>query len=382
MRVGVTTFGADGGKSGMSQYIIKLLQELALIQNGPEFEVIVYDDEKSIFVPPGGKMAAICLGTKLRNPIVNLMWHLTSLPLLCKRRGYDVLFLPAANRRLPFWVPCPTVGTVHDFSSTHIDDKYDKARMFFIKRYTPILIRRLNMVLTVSENSKRDIVSFCGIPDERVVVTPNGVDFEVYFPQDKNHALERVQAKYAVRSPFILFVSRIEHPGKNHVRLINAFSCLKDRTGILHQLVLAGTPWGRADEVYAAAARSPYAKDISFIGFVDGPDLPYLYNAADLFVFPSLYEGFGMPILEAMACGVPTVCSNVSSMPEVTGDAAPLFDPHDEDDICRAMEVILTNDDLRQQFVEKGLERSRLFSWSNAAKVTMEVINQVWEKCR
>ncbi len=382
MRVGITTFGADGGKSGMSQYIIKLLQQLALIPNGPEFEVIVYDDEKSIFVPPGEKMAPICFGKRLHNPLINLAWHLVGLPRLCQKRSYDVLFLPAANRRLPFWVPCPSVGTVHDFSSTHVEDKYDKARMFFIKRYTPILIRRLNMVLTVSENSKRDIMSFCGIPEEKVVVTPNGVDLEVYFPQDRNQALERVQAKYAIRSPYILYVSRIEHPGKNHVRLINAFSRLKAKTKIPHQLVLAGTPWGRAEEVYETAARSAYAEDISFIGFVDGLDLPSLYSAADLFVFPSLYEGFGMPILEAMACGVATVCSNLSSMPEVAGDAALLFDPYDEDDISRTMEQILENDGLRVQFVQKGFERSLLYSWSSAAKKTLEVIYQVHEQNR
>ncbi|MEI7448774.1 MAG: glycosyltransferase family 1 protein [Desulfomonile sp.] len=382
MRVGITTFGADGGKSGMSQYIIKLLQQLALIPNGPEFEVIVYDDEKSIFVPPGEKMAPICFGKRLHNPLINLAWHLVSLPRLCQKRSYDVLFLPAANRRLPFWVPCPSVGTVHDFSSTHVEDKYDKARMFFIKRYTPVLIRRLNMVLTVSENSKIDIMSFCGIPEEKVVVTPNGVDLEVYFPQDRNQALERVQAKYAIRSPYILYVSRIEHPGKNHVRLINAFSRLKAKTKIPHQLVLAGTPWGRAEEVYETAARSAYAEDISFIGFVDGLDLPSLYSAADIFVFPSLYEGFGMPILEAMACGVATVCSNLSSMPEVAGDAALLFDPYDEDDICRTMEQILENDELRVQFVQKGFERSLLYSWSSAAKKTLEVIYQVHEQNR
>lgn len=382
MRVGITTFGADGGKSGMSQYIIKLLQQLALIPNGPEFEVIVYDDEKSIFVPPGEKMAPICFGKRLHNPLINLVWHLVALPRLCQKRSYDVLFLPAANRRLPFWVPCPSVGTVHDFSSTHVEDKYDKARMFFIKRYTPILIRRLNMVLTVSENSKRDIMSFCGIPEEKVVVTPNGVDLEVYFPQDRNQALERVQAKYAIRSPYILYVSRIEHPGKNHVRLINAFSRLKAKTKMPHQLVLAGTTWGRAEEVYETAARSAYTEDISFIGFVDGLDLPSLYSAADLFVFPSLYEGFGMPILEAMACGVATVCSNLSSMPEVAGDAALLFDPYDEDDICRTMEQILENDELRVQFVQKGFERSLLYSWSSAAKKTLEVIYQVHEQNR
>lgn len=380
MRVGITTFGADGGKSGLSQYITKLLQQLALIPNGPEFEVIVYDDEKSLFVPPSDNMKAICFGKKLHNPLINLAWHLVGLPLLCRKRGYDVLFLPAANRRAPFWLPCPSVGTVHDFSSTHVEDKYDKARMFFIKRYTPVLIRRLNMVLTVSENSKKDIVSFCGIPDEKVVVTPNGVDLDVYFPDQSDAVIDQVRSKYRIRSPYILYVSRIEHPGKNHVRLINAFSRLKAKTRIPHQLVLAGTPWGRAEEVYETAAKSPYTEDIAFIGFVDGADLPALYAGAELFVFPSLYEGFGMPILEAMACGTPVICSNVSSMPEVAGNAAILFDPNDEADISQKMGEIIENNELRNDLIQKGFERSRLFSWSSAAQKTLEVIYGLYKE--
>ncbi len=382
MRVGITTFGADGGKSGMSQYVIKLLEQFATVENGPEFEVLVYEDEKSIFVPPNSGLVPICLSERLRNPIINLVWHLIGLPRLCKKRRYDVLFLPAANRRLPFWVPCPSVGTVHDFSSTHVEDKYDAARMVFIKRYTPVLIRRLNMILTVSESSKKDIVDFCRIPEKRVVVTPNGVDLEVYFPRDRKEAIERVRANYGVTNPYILYVSRIEHPGKNHVRLIRAFTQLKEKTGIPHRLVLAGSKWSRSEIVYECADQSPYRSHIDFIGFVKNPDLPYLYSGADLFVFPSLYEGFGMPIIEAMACGVPTICSNLSSMPEVAGDAAPLFDPYVEEDILNKMENALLDEALRKNCIQRGLDRSQMYSWSNTAKKTLEVILQTWEENR
>jgi glycosyltransferase involved in cell wall biosynthesis len=382
MRVGVITFGGDGGKSGISRYIIKLLEQFDSIQDGTEFEVIVYDNERSIFIPTAERIVPVCCTEWLRNPVLNVAWHQVGLPALCKKRGYDVLFLPAANRRMPFWVPCPTVGTVHDFSSAHVEEKYDPARMFFIKRVTPVLIRRLNMVLTVSENSKKDIVNFCKIPEERVVVTPNGVDLDIYYPDDRDLALDRVKRAYEVRSPFILYVSRIEHPGKNHVRLIRAFSSFKAKTGLPHKLVLAGSKWSRANEVSEVAAHSAHSDDIYFIGFVNNSDLPSLYRAAELFVFPSLYEGFGMPILEAMACGTPVVCSNQSSMPEVAGDAALLFDPYDEDDICLKMESILSNVSLREQCVEKGLERSRLFSWASTASKTLEVIRITLEATR
>ncbi len=374
MRVGLITFGGDGGKSGISQYIIKLIEQFNILSHDMDFEVIVYEDEKSIFVPVGSKMGTYSFGSSLRNPVVNLGWFQIGLPNLCRKRGYDVLFLPAANRRAPLWVPCPTVGTVHDFSSAHVTEKYDPARMFFIKKVTPILIRRLDMILTVSECSKADIVNFCDIPTERVVVTPNGVDLQTYCQGDKSESLETLQAKYPIKSPYILYVSRIEHPGKNHARLINAFNELKSRSGLPHQLVLAGSKWSRAEEVYEVADRSPYKDDIFFMGFVPGSDLPTLFRGADLFVFPSLFEGFGMPILEAMACGTPTVCSNISSMPEVAGDAALLFDPYDETSISRAMLKMLSDKDLSEQLVAKGLTRSQQFSWENTALKTLDVI--------
>jgi len=382
MRIGIITFGGDGGKSGISHYIIKLLEQFALFGDASEFEVIGYENEKSIFVPTYGQISFFGCGEMFRNPVLNVAWHQVVLPLVCRKRGYDILFFPAANRRMSFWLPCPSVGTVHDFSSIHVEGKYDPARMVFIKQLTPVLIRRLDLVLTVSEASKRDIVDFCGIPEDRVVVTPNGVDFDIYYPQDKERARALVQQRYGFGSPYILYVSRIEHPGKNHVRLIRAFSRLKATLKIPHKLVLAGSAWSGAKEVQRVAAESAFAQDIAFIGFVDAADLPSLYAGADLFSFPSLYEGFGMPILEAMACGTPVTCSGLSSMPEVTGDAGLLFDPYSEDDICKSMERMISDRGLREQCVRKGLERCQQFSWPATARKTLELIKETWEARR
>jgi glycosyltransferase involved in cell wall biosynthesis len=379
MRIGITTFGGDGGKSGISRYIIKLLEQFAMMDDGPEWEVVVYEEEQSIFLPPSERMSPYCCGKGLHNPVLNVAWHQVALPLLCRSRGYDAVFLPAANRRLPFWVPCPSIGTVHDFSGIHVAEKYDPARMFFIKSVTPFLTRRLSMVLTVSESSKRDIVEVCGIPEDRVKVTPNGVDLEVFRPQVREETVTRVQDRYGLRTPYILYVSRIEHPGKNHKRLIEAFNRLKSRTGCPHSLAFIGSPWSRAEEVFRAAEQSPFAGDITFVGFADGADLPALYGAADLFAFPSLYEGFGMPILEAMACGTPVVCSNLSSMPEVAGDAALLFDPYHEEDMCHVMERMLQDAALRQQCVDRGLARCKEYSWARTAALTLDAIRHTVE---
>ena len=315
MKIGITTFGGDGGKSGISQYIINILREFATLPAGPDFEVIVYEDEKALFVPNPDSMSTLCFGNALRNPLTNIAWHQAFLPNLCRRRKYDVLFLPAGNRRLPVSLPCPSVGTVHDFSSIHVEGKYDRARMFYIKKVLPFLARRLTRVLTVSESSKRDIVQYARVPEKTVTVTPLAANNSVYFPKEKSECLGRMVPKYGIRPPYILYISRIEHPGKNHAGLIHAFTSLKEKENIPHQLVLAGSDWDRAEEVHRAANESSQAKDILFTGFAPNEDLPDLYCGADLFVFPSLYEGFGLPVLEAMTCGIPVACSNISSIP-------------------------------------------------------------------
>ena len=160
MKIGISTFGGDGGKSGISQYIIQLIREFARQPDGCTFEVIGYGDERAVFVPECGGITHLPFGSNLRSPIRNVFWHQTSLPRYCRERAFDVLFLPAGNRRLPLYSPCPTVGTVHDFSSIHVPGKYDRARMLYITRVLPLLIRRLTRVLTVSESSKRDIVEY------------------------------------------------------------------------------------------------------------------------------------------------------------------------------------------------------------------------------
>lgn len=375
MKIGMTTFGGDGGKSGISQYILNLLGAWAVEDPPCPIEVLVYRDEETLFLRKGGRcLLPLCFEGRLRPPVLNIAWHQTHLPGLCGKRAYDVLFLPAGNRRLPLHLPCPSVGTVHDFSSVHVEGKYDPLRMFYIRKVLPFLIRRLTLVLTVSESSRRDILAYAGVPSDKVRVTPLGVDHDVYFPRDPEAALPVLSARYGVRPPYLLYISRIEHPGKNHIRLIEAFSRMKARERLPHQLVLAGSDWTRAEEVHRAAKEAPARENILFTGFVRSEDLPLFYAGADLFVFPSLYEGFGMPILEAMASGVPVLCSNLSSLPEVAGDAALLFDPYNEEDMAGAMTRVLGDPGMRARLRAAGLSRSRRYTWSSTAAGTLEAL--------
>jgi glycosyltransferase involved in cell wall biosynthesis len=373
MRVGVTTFGCDGGKSGIGQYTIQLLRAFAAVPGDAEFEVIVHPTEKDVFVPPSDRFRAFSLAENLRSPMLNLCWHQLGLPSLCKKRAYDVLFIPAANRRGVIHAPCPVMGMVHDFSSIHVQGKYDPLRVFYIKHVLPAFIRRLKRIITVSECTKKDIVTFARVPKDGISVIMHGVDQQSYRPRDKSQAQRRLVDKYPLRSPYVLYISRIEHPGKNHVRLIRAFARLKASHEIPHQLVLAGSDWTRAEAVHEAARASGLKEDVLFLGFVPGGDMPDLYCGCDLFVFPSLYEGFGMPLLEAMSCGVPVACSNISSMPEVAGDAAALFDPYDEEAISDAMHVVLSNTALRAEMIDRGGKRVKPFTWEASARQHLAV---------
>ncbi len=215
------------------------------------------------------------------------------------------------------------------------------------------------------------------MPEDKIVVTPLAADHSLFFPRSRAFASARIVKKYQIRAPYILYASRIEHPCKNHLRLISAFEILKRATKIPHQLVLAGGDWHRADEVHRRAEQSSFSSEIVFTGLVPNADLPDLYCGAEIFVFPSLYESFALNLLEALSCGVSVACSNTSSMPEVVGKTGILFDPYDESAMAEAMQRILTDVNLREQYEKAGLLRSREFSWAKTARRTLAVIREV-----
>jgi glycosyltransferase involved in cell wall biosynthesis len=375
MKVAMTTFGGDGGRSGISRYIIQLLDEWSRAPAELELDVLLYEDEREVFLPSDSPLGARTFPGSLRPPLRNILWHQRRLPGLCREERYDVLFLPAANRRVPLTSPIPTVGCVHDFSAIHLDGKYDRARMAYIRHVLPRLVRRLDRVVTVSQSSARDIIEFARVPEERVTVIPLGVDHARFHSRIDERETARVAERYGLRAPYVLYTSRLEHPGKNHANLIHAFArATRGARGDV-QLVLTGSPWLRADAVYAAAKQHS-GLPVHFTGFVDEADLPALYAGAHGFVFPSLYEGFGIPILEAMACGVPVACSDVSSMPEVAGHAALRFDPHDQDAIAQALDALIHDEDARDRCRAAGLARARQFTWSRCADHTRAVLHE------
>jgi glycosyltransferase involved in cell wall biosynthesis len=377
MKIGISAFAGDSGKSGISQYMINILGRLPDLSDEDEYVLFMSESDLEFFDTKHSRVRIVTQPDWVGHPLVNILWHLLILPVLLHRHGCDCVYMPAGNRRLSFWYGCPSVGTVHDLSQLHVAGKYDPLRMLYIRKVLPRLMRRLTHVISVSQATRKDLMSHVRLEPGRIDVVYNGADLTRFQAMDKSRARAHVREKYAVDGPYILYTSRLEHPGKNHVRLLEAFASLKRDRGLPHRLVCAGSAWYGAETIYSTARELGIEQDVFFPGFVPNSDLPALYAGADLFVFPSLFEGFGIPLLEAMASGTPVCASNVASIPEVVRDAGLMFDPDSAADIASAMSQILNDADLARRLVKRGLKRSRLFSWDDSARQVLSICRAV-----
>ena len=372
MRIGISAYATDSGKSGISQYVANIVGRLPELAPAHEFVVFVNGADAAWVQSWHPRLQVVALPDWTANPVVNIFWHLAAFPGQLRRQRCDVVFMPAGNRRLAWRYGIPCVGTVHDLSQLHVPQKYDALRMFYIMRILPRMMRRLTRVISVSESTRRDLESFAGIPAERIRVIHNGADLARFAPGDRDAAKSAISDSLGLPRDFILYIARLEHPGKNHVGLLEAFATLKRGTGLPHKLVLVGSRWSGAELIEAKVRDLGLQQEVVFPGFVPNDTLPTLYAAADAFVFPSLFEGFGIPVLEAMACGTPVCASNTSSLPEVVGDAGLLFDPLDAGAMAEAMRRVLVDQALRERLVAAGLAQAAGFSWDSAAAAVLE----------
>jgi glycosyltransferase involved in cell wall biosynthesis len=285
-----------------------------------------------------------------------IIWEQIELPLFAKRKKATILNL--GNSGPVFYNKNVTV--IHDLLWLKYPEAYSK---LFIKWYSfmvPRLIRNSLKIVTVSQTSKKDIMNYFKIAEDKISVVYPGVDKTIFRP---------LKLK---REDFILWVGSLK-AYKNFYGLIGAFKILRQKYKISHRLILAGYGVEKLREKFPGKIRD----DVVFIDKVNDEILINLYNRADLFVFPSFYEGFGLPPLEAMACGCPVVVSNAGSLPEVCGDAAVYCNPYDPEDIARAIYEVLSSEELRNYLSQKGLERAKIFSWEKTAEEILKIIEEV-----
>ncbi|MCJ7737489.1 MAG: glycosyltransferase family 4 protein [Anaerolineae bacterium] len=371
MRIGIDYTAAAQEQAGIGRYTRELVHAVL----APELASRGHD--YVAFAAAGGVDPAVfdplrAANVQLRTlPIsdewVARLWHRLRLPLPVEllTGKLDIFYSP--NFVLPPTLPqTRTLLTVHDLSFVHYPDHFVPRLVEYLSRVVPRSVRRADHILADSESTRRDLIHQLDVPPDRVTVIYCGVDkrFEPTTEAGKDRAI--LQRYDLLERPYVLAVGTLQ-PRKNHVRLIQAFAALDSDA----ELVIAGGRGWLYEGILKEADKHPDC--VRVLGFVDDSHLPALYRGARVFTFPSLYEGFGIPVLEAMACGTPVVCSNASSLPEVAGDATLLVNPLDVSELTLALARALEDNDLRQAMIRKGIQQSRRFTWVSAARQLLSV---------
>ena len=368
MKIGIDTFASSGGRSGIGVYLMELLKRLP---KTAEFELFGWDYDRYVYADaaPGRNYVSRC---RFNGRTANTLWHLLRYNNLVYSQGYTSCFFPAAHRRIPHHSPCQTIGTVHDMAG-YWGTRKTRESLGLIRMILPDSLRHLDRIIAVSEFVKQELIDLVNVKESRITVIPNGINTGFFYPRPRNEESVLLIQPFSFRRPYILYAARLDHPVKNHVKLIEAFGIFKERTRYPHRLVLAGGERDNAAVVKQFASSSKYRNDIFFTGHFPYASLPELYAGSDFVVFPSMYEGFGLGVLEAMASGVPVACARAASLPEAAGYAALYFDPADAEEMADRM-VSLTDREIAKDLCQKGLERAKIFSWDECAEKTFSAV--------
>jgi glycosyltransferase involved in cell wall biosynthesis len=356
--------------TGNEVYIRNLLHSFAALDDDSEFITYLSVDDPSPWVPSRFTTRRVSA-----NPFQRLGFEMS------RNLQQDQPDLLHVQYTAPLRCPVPVVVSVHDVSFLEHPEFFPRFRAMQLRWTVARTVQSAAKILTLSDFSSAAIQRAYGVAPDDVVVAPLAAAPE-YRTLHIDNALDAVRTRFQLPAPYILSVGDLQ-PRKNQIGLIGAFADLvKSFPQLRHRLVLAGKETWFAPKVREAARASGAGDRIRFLGFVTDEDLFYLYNACDLFVFPSFYEGFGLPILEAMACGRAVTCSKTSAMPEVADGAAILFNPHSKQEMTRAMADLLRDAELRARMERLGQQRAAHFSWEQSARRTLDVYYDVAERKR
>lgn len=373
MRVGINGTFIDKPMTGSGQYVRNLLLQLVTMA---DIEVIVFCPSKANAREAEAllKEAAhhkslriVRLKTPVGGNLEKVWFEQVALPGACWAESVDLLHVPYFGS--PLRPTCPTIVTVHDLISLVLPHYRSSLLVRAYAALVSAAAKRVDIVIADSQHTKSDIVRLLGIPGERVLVVPLACE-ERFHPVREVEHLKGIRQKYGLAEDFILYMGGLDFR-KNVPLLIRAFAATDGRW----QLAIAGEPYTGRGSLFPnlpeVASECGVEKRTRFLGLVAEEDKPALYSMASLFVFPSIYEGFGLTPLEAMACGAPVLCSNATSLPEVVGDAAILFDPSDEKALAELLASVLPDDGRRNELRRRGLEQARKFSWRRTAEETI-----------
>lgn len=368
MRIGIDAHMVGARETGNETYCLGLVEGLGELGGEHEFTVYVSDSNVMAWLDtrPG-------FGRAVLRSTSNAWRLLVGFAASTRADSLDLLHV---TYNVPLFAGCPLVVSVHDISYVHFPEFFSARDRCVLSAYVPFSVRQAQRVITLSESAASDIERAYSVPAERIAVIPLAARAP-YVPATSPDGDDPTLQRLTIRpgDPFILAVGNLQ-PRKNLTALVRAFASLPSGYECL-RLVIAGKAQWRQSELHALIDDLGLASRVTFTGYVSDQELAALYRGCTALVYPSLYEGFGLPVLEAMACGAPVICSNTSSLPEVAGDAAFLVDPMDVGSLASAISCVVGSHSLQRELRAKGLQRASRFSWRETARRTV----QVYEEC-
>ena len=370
MKIAIDIRGTIGTKAGKGWYTYVLVK--ALLKHDHENEYILYSHQKNPDLAADIKRRSQS-ATPVRQKIFKqrgLSWHLKVLRDIKKRKpdlfwGPTSYIIPALA---PKWLK--TVITVHDIIAFLFPEGHNRKALFLERITLKRALKKSTNILTVSQNTRNDLIQWFGVSQRKIIVAPCAAS-SIFVRIKDAKKLNAVRSKHGLPDKFILAVGTLS-PRKNFTRLIQAYKNLLKKHPDVHLVIVGGKGWD-----FESTLENIDPEKVHLVGYIEGEDLADVYNLAEMFVFPSLYEGFGIPLVEAMSCGCPVVASNNSSIPEVCGEAAILIDPYSIGSIENAMHEILSSAALRNDLIQKGLEQSKEFSWQESAQTIKSLLQNV-----
>jgi len=359
-------------KTGIGRVLENILLNVAFIEPQNTFYLFVNYNQKAFTEkkwPPNVKIIKYKISKNL--PILNIIWHQLFFQINIKKYKCDISLIP--NFSLLIWKNAPTISIIHDLIEFNVKSKFSKIRMIYRHFSVPLMAQNSNKIITVSNTSQNDIIKILGTNNSKIKVIYNGFDnkiFKKYSEAEATKVIEKYTLKY---KGYILYVGTIDHPGKNLFSIILAYIKLKKGKHINDKLVIIGQRGHNSKFIFEFINNNEYKNDIIYLGFIVDDELPFFFNGAKIFCFLSLYEGFGLPLIEAMACGCPVLTSNNSALAEVAGSSGVLVNPIDIEEISNKMYELLINNSLREYLIKEGYKRVESFSWAKAATEYLEV---------
>lgn len=374
MRIMIDARSVDTRQSGVGNYVTHLIKGLKEIDKKNHYILMVTAKQKGGISGTFSAFENYTVPFTSENHILGDAWEFWILPKLLRKNAIDIFHGPAFLAP-PFQNGFKSVATIHDLVAFHhpktIPAKYAIYMRFLIR----MMIKKARGIITDTACIKEEIIDFFNIDPERIFSIPIAVSSQ-FRPIRDQELIDRIKKQYGIQKRYFLYVGNIE-PRKNLSNLFLACNSIREKLSRDFQLVVTGKKGWLYREIFETLAGTAFRDNIVFTQYVNRTDIPVLYSGADFFVFPSLYEGFGLPILEAMSCGTPVITSSVSSMPEVAGDAALYVNPLKISDIAEKILALAFDESLRQELREKGFKQADKFTWERSARLTQRVYETI-----